>query len=114
MLCILMVTIVAASSTSLLTQTTAPTATADGFLFVTFKGQQGSLDEQIYFSLSKDGRNWTALNNSEPVLVSELGEKGVRDPYLLRSHDKKKSPNLFQPEGNSSLPSLTATHESDS
>lgn len=63
---------------------------ADGYLFVTFKGQQGPMDEQIYFAISKDGRNWTALNNGNPVLVSKLGEKGVRDPFLLRSHDGKK------------------------
>ncbi len=61
-----------------------------GFLFVTFKGEQTPLTEQIYFALSKDGRNWTALNKSQPVLVSELGEKGVRDPYLLRAHDNSK------------------------
>lgn len=83
-------TIVAAACASLLTLTAAPTRAADGFLFVTFRGQQGPLDEQIYFALSKDGRNWTALNDSKPVLVSELGEKGVRDPYLLRSHDGRK------------------------
>lgn len=68
----------------------ASAPTADGFLFVTFKGQKDPMDEQIYFALSKDGRNWNVLNDSKPVLVSELGEKGVRDPYLLRSHDKKK------------------------
>lgn len=68
----------------------APAQTDGGFLFVTFKGQQNPLDEQIYFALSKDGRNWTALNNGNPVLVSKLGEKGVRDFYLLRSHDMKK------------------------
>jgi GH43 family beta-xylosidase len=61
-----------------------------GFLFVTFKGEQTPLSEQIYFALSADGRNWTALNKSEPTLVSELGEKGVRDPYLLRAHDNSK------------------------
>ena len=66
----------------------AKAAASDGFLFVTFKGQHGPLDEQIYFALSKDGRNWTALNDAKPVLVSELGEKGVRDPFILRSHDK--------------------------
>ena len=70
----------------------APAKAADdsGFLFVTFRGQQGPMDEQIYFALSQDGRNWAALNGGKPVLVSELGEKGVRDPYLLRSHDNKK------------------------
>ena len=61
-----------------------------GYLFVTFKGEQTPMSEQIYFALSKDGRNWRALNDAEPVLVSQLGEKGVRDPYLLRAHDGKK------------------------
>lgn len=61
-----------------------------GFLFVTFKGEQSPMTEQIYFALSKDGLSWNALNKSEPVLVSKLGEKGVRDPYILRSHDGRK------------------------
>ena len=61
-----------------------------GYLFVTFKGEQSPMTEQIYFALSKDGRQWNATNGGEPVLISKLGEKGVRDPYLLRSHDGKK------------------------
>ena len=67
----------------------APAKAADGFLFVTFKNGRSPLSEQIYFGLSKDGRNWTALNDGNPVLVSKIGEKGVRDPYLLRSRDGK-------------------------
>lgn len=70
--------------------TPANAAAPGGFLFVTFKNGRTPLSEQIYFGLSKDGRNWTALNDGNPVLVSVLGEKGVRDPYLLRSHDRKK------------------------
>ena len=58
-----------------------------GFLFVTFKGEQTPMTEQIYFGVSSDGRNWDALNGGEPVLVSNLGEKGVRDPFLVRSPD---------------------------
>ncbi len=61
-----------------------------GFLFATFKGEQTPLTEQIYFAVSRDGRDWKALNDGQPVLVSEQGEKGVRDPYLLRSHDGSK------------------------
>lgn len=61
-----------------------------GYLFVTFKGEDTPMSEQIYFALSQDGRKWEALNQSKPVLVSTLGEKGVRDPYLIRSHDGKK------------------------
>ncbi|MBI2512122.1 MAG: glycoside hydrolase family 43 protein [Opitutae bacterium] len=64
-------------------------AASGGYLFVTFKGEQNPLTEQIYFALSQDGRNWRALHNAEPVLVSKVGEKGVRDPYLLRAHDGK-------------------------
>ena len=81
--------VVATSCAPLLAQTMATKPTIGGFLFVTFKGQQDPMDEQIYFALSKDGRNWTALNDGKPVLVSELGEKGVRDPYLLRAQDGK-------------------------
>lgn len=61
-----------------------------GFLFVTFKGEQTQMTEQIYFGVSGDGMKWEAVNKGEPVLVSTLGEKGVRDPYILRSHDGKK------------------------
>jgi hypothetical protein len=70
----------------LLLAATASAAPA-GFLFVTFKGEQTPLTEQIYFATSKDGREWNALNGGAPVLVSEIGEKGARDPYLLRSQD---------------------------
>jgi sucrose-6-phosphate hydrolase SacC (GH32 family) len=77
--------------TRVLSGSSTPTPNpTDGFPFVTFRGQEGPLDEQIYFALSKDGRNWAAVNDSKPVLVSQLGEKGVRDPYILRSHDGKK------------------------
>jgi hypothetical protein len=65
-------------------------AISGGLLFVTFKGEQTPLSEQIYFALSADGRNWTALNDGKPVLVSELGEKGVRDPFLVRAHDGER------------------------
>jgi hypothetical protein len=61
-----------------------------GYLFVTFKGEHTPLTEQIYFALSPDGRQWNALSNAQPVLVSLLGEKGVRDPYLLRTPDGQK------------------------
>ncbi len=58
-----------------------------GYLFVTFRGEGTPMTEQIYFMVSEDGRDWQALNDAEPVLVSTVGEKGVRDPYILRSPD---------------------------
>lgn len=60
------------------------------YLFATFKNGPGEMVEQIYFAVSTNGRSWQALNKAEPVLVSDVGEKGVRDPYLLRSPDGKK------------------------
>jgi sucrose-6-phosphate hydrolase SacC (GH32 family) len=65
-------------------------AAPGGYLFVTFKNGNSLQSEQIYFALSQDGQAWTALNDSKPVLVSHIGEKGARDPYILRSHDGSK------------------------
>ncbi len=58
-----------------------------GYLFATFRGEATPMTEQIYFMLSEDGDTWTALNHEDPILVSNVGEKGVRDPYIIRSHD---------------------------
>ena len=55
-----------------------------GYLFVHFTGEQPG-GEQIYFSLSRDGMHWKDLNAGKPVLVSQIGEKGVRDPFILRN-----------------------------
>lgn len=56
------------------------------YLFVHFIGtEQTPDDEQIYFSVSKDGSNWITVNGGAPVLKSDLGEKGVRDPHIIRS-----------------------------
>lgn len=69
---------------------TRPAENPGGFLFATFKGEQTPMTEQIYFGLSKDGFDWSAVKDGNPVLVSNVGEKGVRDPYILRSHEGNK------------------------
>lgn len=61
-----------------------------GYLFVTFTDGRESLDgEQIYMAFSRDGLHFQDLNGGEPILISELGEKGVRDPFIVRSVDGK-------------------------
>lgn len=65
-------------------------STEGGFLFTTFRDETTPMSEQIYMAISEDGRQWEALNGAKPVLVSDVGEKGVRDSFLLRSHDGKK------------------------
>lgn len=60
------------------------------FLFLTFRGEETPMSEQVYFMISDDGLDWRALNDAEPVLVSTVGEKGVRDPFILPSPDRSK------------------------
>lgn len=64
----------------------------DAYLFVHFidKKHNTPMSEQIYFSVSKDGYNWETLNGKAPILVSNIGEKGVRDPFIIRSRDNDK------------------------
>ncbi len=58
------------------------------YLFVHFVGNESNADqEQIYFSLSKDGTNWVTLNDKQPVMKSNVGEQGVRDPNIIRKPD---------------------------
>jgi hypothetical protein len=61
-----------------------------GFLFTHFRDETTPLSEQVYFGVSDDGKQWDALNGGEPVLVSNVGELGVRDSFLLRAHDAQK------------------------
>ncbi|MEO7493440.1 MAG: glycoside hydrolase family 43 protein [Massilia sp.] len=55
-----------------------------GYLLVHFT--DGRPDgEQIYFATSKDGLHWQDLNKMQPVLTSDIGDKGLRDPSIVRS-----------------------------
>lgn len=58
----------------------------DKYLFVYFTGEQED-GEQVYFSVSRDAFYWDKLNGGDPVLRSEVGERGVRDPFLLRAKE---------------------------
>lgn len=60
-----------------------------GYLFVHFIGEQKD-GEQVYFSLSRDGLHWQDLNDGKPMLCSEIGEAGARDPFIIRSPWEKK------------------------
>lgn len=54
------------------------------YLLVHFTGESQD-GEQIHFAVSEDGYRWNDLNGSRPVLVSDVGEKGVRDPSIVRA-----------------------------
>ena len=57
------------------------------YMFAHFTGTEGSAtDEQIYFAVSEDGVEWDDMReNGDPVLSSDIGDRGVRDPYIIRS-----------------------------
>ena len=58
-----------------------------GYLFCHFTGQEGNTtDEQIYFALAdeKQGLKFTDMS-STPALTSNVGDNGVRDPFIYRS-----------------------------
>ncbi|WP_186577049.1 immunoglobulin-like domain-containing protein [Aquibacillus kalidii] len=63
-----------------------------GYLFSYFTGEGYENGEQIYFGLSEgnDPLHWQPLNNGEPIFTSELGEKGLRDPFIIRSPEGDK------------------------
>jgi uncharacterized protein YjdB len=63
-----------------------------GYFFTYFTGEGTSTGEQIYFAASdgNDPLNWRELNEGKPVLTSSLGEKGVRDPFIIRSPEGDK------------------------
>ncbi|WP_058306662.1 immunoglobulin-like domain-containing protein [Gracilibacillus massiliensis] len=63
-----------------------------GYFFPYFTGEGYENGEQIYFALS-EGNNplkWQQLNDGNPVFTSELGEKGLRDPFIIRSPEGDK------------------------
>lgn len=63
-----------------------------GYFFTYFTGEGTSTGEQVYFALSNgnDPLSWRELNEGKPVLTSTLGEKGVRDPFIIRSPEGDK------------------------
>jgi hypothetical protein len=81
---LVIVTVLAAMLAGLPAQAAAPFR---GYLFVYFTGEGTANGEQIYVAASRgnDPLRFDELNNRQPVLTSTLGERGVRDPFIIRS-----------------------------
>ncbi|KAB8290991.1 glycoside hydrolase family 43 protein [Bifidobacterium avesanii] len=61
------------------------------YLFAHFTGvettaaDRSAANEQIYFAVSRDARTWHDLRRQgHPIFTSRVGDRGMRDPYLLR------------------------------
>ncbi|WP_171113608.1 MULTISPECIES: family 43 glycosylhydrolase [unclassified Streptomyces] len=63
-----------------------------GYLFAYFTGEGTADGEQIRYALSRgnDPLHWRELNAGKPVLTSTIGEKGLRDPFVIRSPEGDK------------------------
>ncbi|CAD0098468.1 unnamed protein product [Aureobasidium mustum] len=60
----------------------------EGYAFAYFTNNSRS-GENIYFAASdgNDALSWTELNGAQPVLKSSFGTTGLRDPFIIRSHE---------------------------
>ncbi len=63
-----------------------------GYTFSYFTGEGTANGEQIYSALSRgnDPLHWRELNGGNPTLTSTMGEKGLRDPFIIRSPEGDK------------------------
>lgn len=57
------------------------------YLFVHFTMKGKKDEETIWFSVSKDGFHWTDIGGENPIIKSDIGTKGIRDPFIV--FDKK-------------------------
>ncbi|KAH6722690.1 beta-xylosidase/Xylanase [Leptodontidium sp. MPI-SDFR-AT-0119] len=63
----------------------------EGYAFAYFTGNSIA-GEKIYLAASQgnDALQWNELNNAQPILTSTKGTKGLRDPFVIRSHKGDK------------------------
>lgn len=58
-----------------------------GYIMSYFNGDVTDEEEKGKLAYSTDGLHWTALNNAEPVITSDLGNGRIRDPFIGRDAD---------------------------
>lgn len=61
-----------------------PSGDEDGVLLLAYFRTPA---EALHYAFSRDGLTWTALNDNRPVLLSNVGHKSVRDPYIRKGPD---------------------------
>ncbi|MFC5729467.1 MULTISPECIES: immunoglobulin-like domain-containing protein [Nocardioides] len=70
-------------------QPAPPAPDYEGYAFAYFAGESTDDGEKIYLGASQgnDPLSYDALNDGKPVLSSSFGERGLRDPFIIRSHE---------------------------
>lgn len=59
------------------------------YLFTHFTSDSTGDKEHIWFSVSNDGLHWTDLG-TDPVITTDLGTRGIRDPFIVYDERLKK------------------------
>ena len=60
------------------------------YLFTHFTSDSTGDKEHIWFSVSFDGLHWQDIGGEKPVLTSDSGTKGIRDPFIVYDENLKK------------------------
>lgn len=63
----------------------------EAYIWAFFTGE-GVGGEKISLAASQGNNalNWNTLNNGTPIFTSTLGEQGLRDPFIMKSHNGDK------------------------
>ena len=83
---------VGAASIAAPAQAAEPALDYEAYVFPYFVGESTPSGEKIYLAASQ-GNNplaYDTLNGGQPILTSTMGEQGLRDPFIIRSHDGEK------------------------
>ena len=65
----------------------AATNTGYAFAYFTETPNQSGADYGLHLAVSRDGLNWSPLNQNLPVTTPISGQQGLRDPFILRRQD---------------------------
>lgn len=55
--------------------------------YFTESPQMAGADYGLHLAVSRDGLNWTPLNQNNPVVTPTAGDLGLRDPFVYRKQD---------------------------
>ncbi|MEO3926705.1 glycoside hydrolase family 43 protein [Micromonosporaceae bacterium B7E4] len=61
--------------------------TAYVFAYFTETPDMSGANYGLHLAVSRDGLNWSPLNQNNPVVTPTAGTRGLRDPFVLRKQD---------------------------
>ncbi|MDQ7909782.1 glycoside hydrolase family 43 protein [Phytohabitans sp. ZYX-F-186] len=78
-----------ATAAVVVTGSTAASAanTAYVFAYFTETPNMSGANYGLHLAVSRDGLNWSPLNQNNPVVTPTAGTRGLRDPFILRKQD---------------------------